>query len=100
MLNTSLSDGNAQAALSGQLTFTDHGAFRDAAHQLVASQAQRLVVEVGGLEFIDSAGLGMLLLLREEAGATGRPVVLRNAQGQVKRMFTVSRFDTLFIVEP
>ncbi|HUA51389.1 MAG TPA: STAS domain-containing protein [Candidatus Sulfotelmatobacter sp.] len=100
MFNTSLSDGNALAALSGQLTFTDHGAFRDMARHLVASKAGRLTIDFGGVEFIDSAGLGMLLLLREEAGATGRPVVLRNAQGQVKRMFAVSRFDTLFVVEP
>jgi HptB-dependent secretion and biofilm anti anti-sigma factor len=100
MFDVNLSENDSVATLSGQLTFSDHGTFRDMARHLVASPSGRLVIELGGLDFIDSAGLGMLLLLREEASAAQRAVALRNAKGQVNRMFAVSRFDTLFVVEP
>jgi len=100
MFDVSLSEQEAVATVAGQLTFSDHARFRDMARQLIAGQGDQLVIEFGGLDFIDSAGLGMLLLLREEAAAKQRSVVLRNAQGQVKRMFAVSRFETLFVVAP
>lgn len=99
MFDITLSEQDSFAALSGQLTFSDRERFRDMARRLVASARARLVIDVSSLEFIDSAGLGMLLLLREEIAAGQREIVLRNAQGQVKRMFEVSRFDTLFVVE-
>lgn len=99
MLDITLSDNDATVALSGDLTFSDHTTFRAIARRLVASTGERLKIDLRGLRFIDSAGLGMLLLLREEAAVTSRPIALCHAQGQVKRMFDVSRFDTLFLVE-
>lgn len=100
MLDLRLSLNDSHAALGGELVFGNHAEFREMVRRLVASDAQRLVVDFTDLEFIDSAGLGMLLLLRQEANLANRRVVLRNAQSQVKRMFEVSRFETLFTLEP
>lgn len=41
----------------------------------------------------------MLLLARDEGEKTNAAVVIRGAQGQVKRMLEVARFDTLFKLE-
>jgi anti-anti-sigma regulatory factor len=41
----------------------------------------------------------MLLIARDEAGKAGRTLVLSQPQGQVKRMFTVSKFDQLFTIQ-
>jgi anti-anti-sigma factor len=94
-----LKDDDATVALGGDLTFTDHVAFRDIADRLGRSSARTITIDVSDLKFIDSAGLGMLLIAREEASKSNRALVLRGAKGQVKRMFELTKFSTLFTVE-
>jgi anti-anti-sigma factor len=90
---------DAIVAFSGDLTFGDHVVFREVADRLAASPDKTIVIELANLDFIDSAGLGMLLIAREEAGKKNRMLVLRGAKGQVSRMFSLTKFDTLFAVE-
>jgi anti-anti-sigma factor len=90
--------GESSASIRGDLVFTDHVAFRQMVDKLLETQGSPLVIDLSELEFIDSAGLGMLLIVREEAQRTGRNLALRRPQGQVKRMFAVTQFDTLFTV--
>ena len=94
-----LRDGDATVSLSGDLTFTDHVAFREIADRLAGSSARTITIDVSDLKFIDSAGLGMLLIAREEAAKTSRVLILRGAKGQVNRMFELTKFNTLFTVE-
>ena len=90
---------DSTVAVSGDLTFTDHVAFREIVDRLANSRSKTVVIDVSELKFIDSAGLGMLLIAREEAAKAGRSLVLRGAQGQVSRMFGLTKFDQLFTVE-
>jgi len=91
----------ATVTLRGEFTFTDHQAFRKLAERLFASGASShaVVFELEHVTFIDSAGLGMLLIARDEALKKNRRLVLKGATGQVKKMFDVSRFETLFALE-
>jgi anti-anti-sigma factor len=90
---------DATVSMSGEFTFTDHVAFKAIASRLLERQGKPIVIDLAKLEFIDSAGLGMLLIVREEADKAHRSLVLRGPCGQVKRMFDVTKFDTLFTVE-
>jgi anti-anti-sigma factor len=56
------------------------------------------VIELNALEYIDSAGLGMLLLAREAAQRHGRGITLAGARDQVARVLAVSKFDQLFLL--
>jgi anti-anti-sigma factor len=91
--------GDDNVSFSGDLTFTDHMAFREIADRLAASPGKTLVIELSGLDFVDSAGLGMLLIARDEASKANRTLILRGAKGQVQRMFALTKFDKLFTVE-
>jgi anti-anti-sigma factor len=51
------------------------------------------------LEFIDSAGLGMLLIIRDKLNAKNGSVLLRGSQGQVQKMLKLGNFETLFVIE-
>jgi anti-anti-sigma factor len=84
--------------LSGEFTFTDHAEFRSIVGSLFDGKSSPVVIDLSKLEFIDSAGLGMLLLARDEASKASRSLVLRGPAGQVKRMFGVTKFDALFDV--
>ena len=58
-----------------------------------------LTLDVNGIEFIDSAALGMFLIAREEAEKRQIKIILKNPQGQLAQMFKVSKFDTLFTIQ-
>ena len=90
---------DARISISGEFTFTDYVDFREIADRLFKLQSNSIVIDVSKLEFIDSAGLGMLLIARDEALKTNHTLVLRGAKGQVKRIFAATKFDTLFTVE-
>ncbi len=90
---------DTSVSLSGELTFTDHAAFLELSARLFGTTAKSVVIDLSKLEFIDSAGLGMLLIARDEAKNKSRDLVLRGPLGQVKRMFQVTKFDSLFTVE-
>lgn len=92
-------DNGAKISISGEFTFTDHAAFKTIADRVFAGEGWPIVVDLAKLEFIDSAGLGMLLIVRDEASKAGRSLILRGPRGQVKRMFDVTKFDTLFTLE-
>jgi anti-anti-sigma factor len=86
-------------AMSGDFTFTDHAAFLKIMNRLFVAKAEPIVIDLSQLEFIDSAGLGMLLIARDEVGKSSHKLTLRAPKGQVKRMFSVTRFETLFEIE-
>ena len=92
-------EDDTRVCISGEFTFSDHTAFKAIATRLFERKGRPIVIDLAKLEFIDSAGLGMLLIVRDEADKAGRRLVLRAPCGQVKRMFDVTKFDTLFTVE-
>ena len=94
-----VNENKTQAAMSGDFTFADHASFKSLVGHLFEGQESPIIIDLSALEFIDSAGLGMLLLVRDEANKAARKLVLRSPNGQVKRMFGVTKFETLFVVE-
>jgi anti-anti-sigma factor len=89
---------DACVSIAGEFTFADHAAFLTVSNRLFGTSDRSIVIDLSALEFIDSAGLGMLLIARDEAGKANRELVLRGPRGQVRRMFTVTKFNTLFTV--
>lgn len=95
----SLNADGSELSLSGEFTFADHAAFLEVTARLFASSASQVTLNLARLDFIDSAGLGMLLIARDEVKKRDRKLVLRAPGGQVKRIFAVTKFETLFTVE-
>ena len=89
------SEAGVQIHLMGQLTFDTHLEFREIIEGLVLSQTKNISLDISGLDGMDSAGLGLLLLMREKAEELGATFQLFGPRGQVKDLLTVSRFDVL-----
>jgi anti-anti-sigma factor len=98
-MHFSFDAGSNCVSMTGEFTFADHPVFHGILRQISDGRARPIVFDVSGLEFIDSAGLGMLILAREEARKLGSTIRLRGPKGQVKRIFAVTKFDALFAVE-
>lgn len=88
-----------EVMLSGRFEFTDHERFRDVAALVAANPGKRFVLDVGGLDFIDSAGLGMILILQEEAERGGVGLTVRRARGDVRRSIELARIDEIVKIE-
>ena len=82
--------------LSGQMTFVDASVFQHVVDVFNTSGIEKVVLDVSALKFIDSAGLGMFFIAREEAEEKGVKLVLQGAKEQVKKMFTISCFYDVF----
>jgi anti-anti-sigma factor len=84
--------------LKGKLTFLDHTRFQHIT-EVLDDEVRLCVMNLTDLDFIDSAGLGMLLLMRDKAFEKNANVALKGACGQVKKMIELGQFDTLFLIE-
>lgn len=98
-LTYSINNRVLNATIGGEFIFPDHENFRSILDLSRRQDVDTVVLNVSKVTFIDSAALGMLLLLREENSGKGGQVVLRGARGQVEKMFRLSRFDTMFAME-
>lgn len=88
---------NAVARLSGRFDFNAHREFRAAYEPLIVdAEVRSLVIDMGGVEYLDSSALGMLLMLRDKAGAANKSLTLMNVRGAVKQVLDIANFGKLF----
>ena len=89
-------DNQITVKLSGRLTFDEHAVCRELIDQLEAEKSPQQIIDLTALEFIDSAGLGILMRMRASAENTGSKISLRAPKdGQVRRVMDISKFDQL-----
>lgn len=96
---TRIISGNVcNVKLIGKFTFADHSVFKEIFEFFTDSSINRIELDLKSVDFVDSAALGLLLLTRDEAKKASKALAIRNPQGQVKKMFEISRFYELFDV--
>ena len=84
--------------LHEQMTYADRASFDKLIPSLV-SHGQPLVVDVADLNYMDSAGLGMLLSLRDATEKRRVPLKLCRPQGDVKELMNLSSLESLIPIE-
>ncbi|HJW02145.1 MAG TPA: STAS domain-containing protein [Azospira sp.] len=90
-------NGKAIIKLSGRFDFNSHREFRGAYENALGNaQLRELVLDLAGVDYLDSSALGMLLLLREKAAAASKPVSLENCRGNVRQVLDIANFGKLF----
>jgi len=67
--------------------------------EMLQNSVKRQILDLANLEFVDSAGIGMLLIAREELSNLDKQFILRKAGGQVKRVLTVAQLGKLITIE-
>jgi anti-sigma B factor antagonist len=82
--------GATVVLLVGELDLVYADDVRDA---LIGADGPEVVVDLSGLEFIDSSGLSALITARRRVMAGGNRLVLRGAQGAARRVFELTGLD-------
>jgi len=72
----------------------------DRALQFLDGVAAPRVVDLAGLEYISSAGLGVLLKTQKRAMAAGQGLQLVNVNRHIRDIFRFAGFDRIFEVVP
>ncbi len=80
----------------GRFTFVDHQTFKPLFHLLNPDPPQRLRLDFSATEYVDSAAMGMVLLLRDEAKKHGTTVSIQNPNAQLQKLLELTRINELF----
>lgn len=73
-------------AVSGELDLAAASSFETELNRVLATDAERIVLDLASLEFIDSTGLSVLVRAQQRAHESGRELGLVNPGPQVERL--------------
>lgn len=73
--------------------------FKDAVRQAAGDTADRVVLDLSSVGFLDSSGLGALVAAMKLLGA-GRRLELAGLTPNVERVFRLTRMDSVFTIHP
>lgn len=84
--------------MSGRLTFSDNASFQTITSMSQSGSVNRIDLHLEELEYIDSSGIGMLLVLKEKCDEIGASMALSRPQGQVAKILRVACIDRVIPV--
>ena len=96
-LSTCSCDGHAVVALRGELDLAD-AVDVAAALTAVAAREPEIIVDLAGLEFIDSSGVAALARGRRQARRAGGDLVLAAPRQKVMRVLAITRLTEALAV--
>lgn len=85
--------------LAGQFDFNAHRIFRDAYTPYLEKEAKVIEFDLAEVSHIDSAALGMLLLLKEKVNNAGKKLILLHCRGTVLDILKVANFHNMFTMQ-
>jgi anti-sigma B factor antagonist len=92
--------GRDVVVVRGEIDVATSAALREELYALIDGGSRALVVDLSGLEFIDSSGLGVLVgslkHMREREGQ----LVLAGLQQPARKVFEITGLTELFTIEP
>jgi len=85
--------------IGSHLDVRNVGQVRQVLHQAIAAAAGDVVVDMGGVEAVDAAGLGMLTAAHLRAERAGHHLVLRNCSDDVRRVLAVTHLNRILHID-
>jgi anti-anti-sigma factor len=96
-LGTRQEGGRTVVSLTGELDLATVGSLREVAMaELTAAECETLVVDLAGLTFLDSTGLGCWIDLRNQTLAQGKQLEFRHIPPIALRTVTTAGLADLF----
>jgi anti-sigma B factor antagonist len=90
-------DGRWTLTLTGELDYSECSSFRMHIDRILKANPREAIVDLSGLEYLDSSGLGLLLSLsREYAAQGGRLVLITNEA--VDSILDLTRLTGIFSI--
>ena len=85
--------------LHGKITLGENtGILRDELNSLLAQGHKSILLNMGGVSYVDSAGLGELVGAYTTATNQGGSLKLLNLQGKMKDLMQITKLHTIFTI--
>lgn len=88
-MKSHIKDNCTKIVIDERFTFDNFHEFKEVTYNITT---QKIEIDFFKTEYIDSAALGMLLVLRD----SHRDTCLKNAKDNVKKIFEIANFHKLF----
>ncbi len=92
-------DGKYVATLEGEMDTAAAVEAEEVLKPLYTSDGKDVVIDCSGLEYIASSGLRILLSILKGAKAAGSKVVMRGVNDDIKNVFKLTGFISIFEFE-
>lgn len=76
-------------ALFGELDVVTAPELQQTLSEVLGQPHARVMLDLNGLQFVDSAGVSVLIKAKQRAKANGRTLVLRRPTEQLERVFSL-----------
>ena len=97
-LTTRTQDGVTVILCNGRIVFGEESSqLRDLVKSTLA-QSKKIVLNLGGVSYIDSGGLGVLVALYTSARGSGGDIKLANLTQRVGDILQITKLSTIFEV--
>ncbi|MEN8178008.1 MAG: STAS domain-containing protein [Pseudomonadota bacterium] len=84
--------------INGRFEFSQHQQFREA-YAGIEPEKTSFIIDLTEASYMDSAALGMLLVLRERAGGINSDITLSGYNHVIRQIIEISHFKNLFKLE-
>jgi anti-sigma B factor antagonist len=91
-------DGTANVTVEGEVDVATAPALRDELYRLIEQGASQIVVDLSGMDFIDSTGLGVLVGALKRAREGGGGIELRGLRPSARKVFEITGLSTAFTI--
>jgi len=82
--------------LQGTITEDNRASLKARLEETLAARPARIVLEMRGLQYISSAGLGLFLSILKAAHAQGTDVVVAAPPAAIQELFEITRLTKVF----
>jgi anti-sigma B factor antagonist len=87
-------------AVSGEVDVYSAPSLKDNITELLQSGTSTLIVDLSGVAFLDSTGLGALVEARAATSEAGGSLPLVCSQERILKLFTITGLDGVFTIHP
>lgn len=97
--SAALASDPAVVVLSGEIGIGDAAATWERVRRAISAGPRTLVLDLAGVTFMDSTGLGTLLRVANECPPRGIRLIIRAASPQVRRLMEVTGTHQIFALD-
>ncbi len=83
---------------SGRVDGSNSAQFHEALEAALSDDDSRVILDLGGIDYISSAGLRVLLLLAQKLGGNSTPFAVCSLAASVDEVFRISGFNQIITV--
>lgn len=98
-LNIKNDGTRAEVCFCGNMYVEDSSSVREKLTDLLDDGVTLLVLNLSGLEYVDSSGLGVLISIHKRCLQKGGKMVISGLRGMVDDLFKLTRLDLVFNIE-